>query len=77
MTGRLRLLGSLRALGAIGVFSAAVIAVSANIVAARFYERWDLTRSRLYTLSEATLQTPNGPLPQAASYFYARFGGLT
>ena len=25
----------------------------------------------------ATLQTPDGPLPQAASYFYARFGGLT
>jgi phenylacetic acid degradation operon negative regulatory protein len=24
----------------------------------------------------ATLQTPDGPLPQAASYFYARFGGL-
>ncbi len=25
----------------------------------------------------ATLQTPDGPLPQAAAYFYARFGGLT
>ena len=25
----------------------------------------------------ATLQTPDGPLPQAADYFYARFGGLT
>jgi phenylacetic acid degradation operon negative regulatory protein len=25
----------------------------------------------------ATLQTPDGPLPQAAPYFYARFGGLT
>jgi len=25
----------------------------------------------------ATLETPDGPLPQAASYFYARFGGLT
>ena len=25
----------------------------------------------------ATLQTPDGPLPEAASYFYARFGGLT
>ena len=24
----------------------------------------------------ATLQTPDGPLPEAASYFYARFGGL-
>jgi phenylacetic acid degradation operon negative regulatory protein len=24
----------------------------------------------------ATLQTPDGPLPQAAPYFYARFGGL-
>jgi phenylacetic acid degradation operon negative regulatory protein len=24
-----------------------------------------------------TLQTPDGPLPQAAPYFYARFGGLT
>jgi len=25
----------------------------------------------------ATLETPDGPLPQAAPYFYARFGGLT
>lgn len=25
----------------------------------------------------ATLQTPDGPLPQAAGYFYSRFGGLT
>jgi phenylacetic acid degradation operon negative regulatory protein len=25
----------------------------------------------------ATLQTPNGPLPEAAPYFFARFGGLT
>jgi phenylacetic acid degradation operon negative regulatory protein len=25
----------------------------------------------------ATLQTPDGPLPQAAPYFFARFGGLT
>lgn len=24
----------------------------------------------------ATLQSPDGPLPQAAAYFYARFGGL-
>ena len=24
----------------------------------------------------ATLQTPEGPLPQAAPYFFARFGGL-
>jgi len=24
----------------------------------------------------ATLQTPDGPLPEAASYFYSRFGGL-
>lgn len=25
----------------------------------------------------ATLETPDGPLPQAAPYFYARFGGLS
>ena len=32
----------------------------------------DLTEQHLV----ATLQTPEGPLPQAAPYFYARFGGL-
>lgn len=48
---------SATALSAMGVFSAAVIAVCLNIVVHRFYKRWDLTSSGLYTLSLATAET--------------------
>lgn len=52
-----RRLSSPRALAAAGVFAAAVIAVTVNILASRFYERWDLTSAGLYTLSPATIET--------------------
>ena len=40
-----------------GVAAAVVIAVMANVLVARFYERWDWTRAGLYTLSQATRDT--------------------
>jgi hypothetical protein len=43
-----------KVLSALGVAAAAVIAVNANVLAARWYERWDLTREGIYTLSTAT-----------------------
>ncbi len=46
---------SFKALAAIGVLGAAVLAVNANVLVARWYKRWDLTHERLYTLSPATL----------------------
>jgi len=47
---------SFKALAAIGVLGAAVLAVNANVLVARWYKRWDLTEERLYTLSPATLK---------------------
>lgn len=41
----------------VGIVAAMVLAVVANIYVARHYERWDVTRGGLYTLSEPTLQT--------------------
>lgn len=38
----------------VGVIAAAVLFVCANVLAARFFHRWDATQSRLYTLSEPT-----------------------
>jgi gliding motility-associatede transport system auxiliary component len=46
-----------KALSAAGVVAAALIAVFANLLVARFYKRWDWTSSGLYTLSEASVQT--------------------
>jgi len=46
---------SFKALAALGVLGAAVLAVNANVLAARWYKRWDLTHERRYTLSPATL----------------------
>ena len=46
--------------GAIGVVAAVAITVNLNLLAARFYERWDLTREALYSLSEPTLRTLHG-----------------
>ncbi|HEU4582788.1 MAG TPA: GldG family protein [Polyangiaceae bacterium] len=45
---------------AVGVLSASVIAVCLNVVVARHYRRWDVTREQLYTLSPATLETLAG-----------------
>jgi hypothetical protein len=40
---------------ALGVLAAMVIAVNANVLCARFYERWDVSKGGLYTLSSATV----------------------
>jgi hypothetical protein len=42
---------------AFGVVAAMVLAVLVNVLAARHYRRWDMTRHQLYTLSPATLET--------------------
>ncbi len=41
----------------VGIVSAIVLAVVANILVARHYKRWDWTKSKRYTLSAATLST--------------------
>ncbi len=46
-----------RSLSAVGVLAAAVLAVSVNVLTARFYHRWDVTPAGLYTLSPATVET--------------------
>jgi hypothetical protein len=40
---------------ALGVLAAVVIGVNANVLCARFYERWDVSSGSLYTLSPATV----------------------
>lgn len=45
---------------ALGVLAASVIAVSANLLVARHYARWDVTSAKLYTLSPASLETLAG-----------------
>ncbi|HWO09395.1 MAG TPA: GldG family protein [Polyangiaceae bacterium] len=47
-------------LGAVGVLAAAILAVCSNVLAARFYQRWDVTSAGLYTLSPPTLDTLHG-----------------
>lgn len=42
---------------AISVVAAVVLGFSLNVLAARHYQRWDLTTGGQFTLSEATLQT--------------------
>jgi hypothetical protein len=49
-----RLASSPRWLSAVGVLSAGVIAVQANVLVARYYERWDFTSQGAYTLSHPT-----------------------
>ncbi len=49
--------GSAKWLSATGVLAAGVIAVCANVLVHRFYERWDVTTGGLYTLSAPTLET--------------------
>ena len=52
------LFGSRRATAAMGLFCIALVLVSVNIIAARFFTwRLDLTCERLYTLSRGTLTT--------------------
>jgi hypothetical protein len=47
---------SFKAFAALGVLGAALLAVNANVLVARWYKRWDLTHERLYTLSGPTIQ---------------------
>jgi ABC-type uncharacterized transport system len=47
---------SFKAFAALGVLGAALLAVNANVLVARWYKRWDLTQEKLYTLSPATLK---------------------
>ncbi len=64
MTGLLRrwldkastMLASARFWSALGVLSASAIMVNVNVLSARFYERWDVTQSGIFTLSPATLE---------------------
>ncbi len=44
-------------LGATGVFFAALLAATSNLLVARHYQRWDWTKDALYTPSQATLDT--------------------
>jgi hypothetical protein len=52
----------------IGIIAAMVLAVVANVLVARHYKRWDVTRGGLYTLSDPTLQTLHG-LEEPVSVF--------
>jgi len=66
LSGRLSgALGSARLWSALGVLSASVIMVNLNVLCARFYQRWDWTRTESFTLSSPTvklLQSLNEPL---------------
>jgi hypothetical protein len=48
------LVDSQRLLSAVGVIAAGVLAVQANVLVSRNYERWDLTSHGVYTLSQPT-----------------------
>ena len=39
-----------------GVVAAMLLAVLVNVIVARHYKRWDVTRGGLYTLSDPTLE---------------------
>ena len=43
-----------------GVVAAMLLAVLVNVIVARHYKRWDVTRGGLYTLSDPTLETLHG-----------------
>ena len=56
---------STKALSALAVVAAMVVAVNVNVLVARFYTRWDVTSEGLYTLSPATtsiLGSLDGPV---------------
>jgi hypothetical protein len=53
----LHALGPQRAWSSLGVASAIVVAVNANVLSTRFFTRWDATAERAYTLSVATVKT--------------------
>lgn len=87
--GRLR---AVKLLSAVGVLAATVLAVNANVVVARWYQRWDVTSARLYTLSEPTrrilralsepvevvvLLSRGDPLATGARHLLAAYGAET
>lgn len=47
-------------LSAIGVLAATLLMLSTNVLVARFYHRWDVTSTGLYTLTAPTLETLSG-----------------
>lgn len=55
MSARLR--APRRALTVLGIVGAVALAVNVNLLAARFFRRWDFTQDALYTLSEPTRRT--------------------
>jgi hypothetical protein len=62
-TGRVRgksLARELGVLGAVSVLAATILALCSNVLAARFFRRWDVTSAGLYTLSAPTLDTLHG-----------------
>ena len=48
---------SSRAFSAVGIASAVIIAILVNVLAGRFYARWDWTPEGEYSLSTATVET--------------------
>jgi hypothetical protein len=53
-------LTSVEGLSLLSIVFASVILVAGNFLSARHFKRWDLTESRRYTLSAATLETLRG-----------------
>lgn len=51
---------ALGGLSALGVLASVIITICTNIMVARFYTRWDVTRGRLYSLSAPSLDTVRG-----------------
>jgi hypothetical protein len=75
-----------------GVLAAGVIAVCLNVLAHRFYKRWDWTSRGLYTLSAPTMETLHGltepvdvivflsasdPLKLSVEFMLTAYGGET
>ncbi|HET9953807.1 MAG TPA: GldG family protein, partial [Polyangiaceae bacterium] len=59
--GARRLLpGSRAGASALGVLAAAALFVNVNLLVSRFTQRWDVTRERLYSISEPTRATLQG-----------------
>jgi ABC-type uncharacterized transport system len=57
-----------------GIVAAMVLATLLNVLVARHYRRWDVTRGGLYTLSEATLATLHD-LPEPVKIYVLLPGG--
>lgn len=51
---------STKLVAALGVGAAIVLAVVVSVLSARHYERWDVTRGGLFTISPATVETLRG-----------------